>query len=146
MIAGTANADDLKKTIADINKAVIAIDDSILRDEYTTLHIEEHSEAEGAPPSFSMYYKGDRLIAVVVSVGHETWSKEFRYYYYINGKPQKYVEVINKRPDNPPRVAIIYSENGSVLWKNVEKEVINFSELQNLFLTLQKTRKSFSTY
>jgi hypothetical protein len=146
LFVGIARAEDQKKLIADVNKAVAAIDDSIFRGEYIVLHIEEHSESEGAPPAISMYYRGDRLIAAVVTVGHETWSKEFRYYYNANGNPKKYMEIIKNRPDNPPKVARIYAEDGTIVWKNIENEAIKFSEFQGLFTTLQKTRKGFSKY
>jgi hypothetical protein len=146
MIVGFPSAEDSKKLIAEVNKAVAAADDSILRDEYMVLRVEEHSEAEGSPPAFSMYYRGDRLIAVVVTVGHETWSKEFRYYYYANGNPKKYMEIVKNRPDNPPKEARIYAQDGSIVWKNTENEPIKFNELKTLFLTLQKTRKGFITY
>jgi hypothetical protein len=146
LFVGIARAEDQKKLIADVNKAVAAIDDSIFRGEYLVIHIEEHSESEGAPPAISMYYRGDRLIAVIVTVGHETWSKEFRYYFNTNGKPKKYMEIIKSRPDNPPKVARIYAEDGTIIWKNIENETIKFNELQDLFTTLQKTRKGFGTY
>lgn len=146
LFVGITRAEDQKKLIAEVNKAVAAIDDSILRNEYVVLQVEEHSENEGAPPAIFMYYRGYRLIAVVVTVGHETWSKEFRYYYNANENPKKYMEIIKNRPDNPPKVARIYAEDGTIIWKNIENEAINFSELHGLFTTLQKSRKSFATY
>lgn len=142
LIIRIAASEDSKKTIAEVNKAVAATDDSILRGEYAVLHVEERSEAEGSPPAFFMYYRGDRLIAVEVSVGHETWSKEFRYYYYANGNPKKYMEIIKNRPDNPPKEARIYAEDGTIVWKNIEKEAIKFSELKDL-RNIAKDAKGF---
>ena len=134
------------KNIVSINSNIAAIDDSIRRNEYPFLHIEQHSESEGSPPATTMYYRGQLLVAVVVSVGHETCTKEFRYYYHSNGNIKKYMEIIKDRPDNPQKKARIYAEDGTIIWENTDEEALKPAELKKLFTTIQNARMKFIGY
>ena len=66
--------------------------------------IEEFSEAEGNPAKITFYFKSDSVIvAVKVSVGHETWYNEFSYYFNEKKNLVKYLKKTEGRPDNPEK-------------------------------------------
>lgn len=135
-----------RNTVNDINGAVASLDDSISRDEFPFLVIDENVESEGTPPSLKMYHDGDRLVAVFVSVGHETWATEFRYYFHSNQEPMKFLKIVHGRPDNPPKQAVIYSSDGNVVWKNTDDIPYPFKKLKELFSNLQEARLRLSRY
>lgn len=131
--------------VAAVNKAVVAIDDSISRGEYKSIKIEEISDVEGNPATLQFYYKIDRLITVQIATGHESWTSEHRYYYYPDEVPMKYLHTIKNRTDNPPRRAIIYNDKGTIVWTNTETKADPIS-LTKLFKTIQELRLKFSKY
>lgn len=131
-----------------INRMVAAIDDSLKTEHYAEFTIAEQGLSEGVPPGFTFYYDRDhgRLAAAVISVGHETWSNEFRYYFYPDGKPMKYMKATIGRPDTPEKTAIIFDKQGNIVWKNVEEPQVGIETLVSLFKNLQETRKKFAEY
>jgi hypothetical protein len=131
--------------VVNVNKLVAAVDDTISRGEYKTLKMEEISDVEGSPATLQFFFKSDKLISVIVTTGHEAWTSEYRYYYYSNEMPMKYLHIIKDRPDNPPRRGVIFDGKGSIVWKNTETKVDPFY-LSKLFKTIQDIRLKFSVY
>ena len=125
---------------------VSAINDSIQNGEFPSLEVNENSTTEGSPATLTMYFKGDRIVCITASVGHETWVNEFSYYFYANAKPMKYLKTTKDRPDNPAKEAIIYNDNGTVLWKNTDATIVPAQEIYNLFAKMQKIRLALSGY
>jgi hypothetical protein len=144
IVCSGTGTDEVKR----INALVAAIDDSLKTEHYAEFTIAEQGLSEGIPPGFTFYYDRDhgRLAAAVVSVGHETWSNEFRYYFYPDGKPMKYTKATIGRPDNPEKTAIIFDKQGKIVWKNVEEPQVAIETLASLFKNLQETRKKFAEY
>jgi hypothetical protein len=142
---GTGTGTDIVKRI---NVLVAAMDDSLETEHYAVLKIAEQGIAEGVPPKITFYFDREHggLAAATVSVGHETWSNEFRYYFYPNGKPMKYMKATDGLPDNPPKEAIIFDLNGKTVWKNIEEPHVSVDDLQALFKNLEGIRKQFSEY
>ncbi|MDH5179024.1 MAG: hypothetical protein OEZ39_01555 [Gammaproteobacteria bacterium] len=129
-----------KVAIGEANKKVKAIDDA--RDDLYQLEIKQHVEvSEGVPPSVVFFYKPEReeLVLVEFSAGHEIFSVVYKYYFE-NKKIIKYSKEILNRPDNPPKRAIIYGSDGSVLWKNTINEPVisvkNILEIYSLNMRL----------
>lgn len=148
-VSGSAVSDkNEQQEIKRVNGLVAAIDGLVKKGEYPSLDIDEKTVSEGAPPSFKFYYdpSKDRLVAAVVSVGHETWLNEFRYYYYPDGKPMKYTKTTQERPDNPPKQAVIFDKHGSVLWKNTDAPRVPADDILRFFNKLQEMRKVFAEY
>ena len=131
-----------------INVQITAIDDSLKNDVYASLEIAERGVTEGNPPSFTIYYDRERgrLVAAIISVGHETWSNEFRYYFYPDGKPMKYIKTTLGRVDNPPKMTIVFDKNGKIVWKNTEEPYVAIEAIQSLFKNLHEIRKQFAEY
>jgi hypothetical protein len=149
-VSGSAVSDSKTEPedVKQVNALVAAIDGSLKKGEYPSLDIDEKTESEGKPPSFKLYYdpSKDRLAAAVVSVGHETWLNEFRYYYYPDGKPMKYTKTTKDRPDNPPKQAVIFDKRGKVLWKNTDAPRGAADEIFRFFNKLEEMRKVFVEY
>ncbi len=133
-------------SVESINKSIVSIDDSIANGNYMLFQCEDVEPSEGVPPNLKFYYKGDRLVAIVSQVGHESWSNEFRYYYYGNGVMMKYLKITKGQTDKTERSGIIYSNKGTILWKNTESQTVDGNELQKLFKTFQKYRTELSKY
>ena len=144
MSCSLAGTDEVKR----INSLVAAMDDSLKTEHYAELTIAEQGLSEGVPPRITFYFNREQggLAAAIVSVGHETWSNEFRYYFYPNGKPMKYAKVTDGRPDNPPKEAMIFDRNGKTVWKNTEEPQVAVDDLQELFKKLEWIRLKFSEY
>jgi hypothetical protein len=139
-----AGTDEVKR----INALVAAMDDSLKTEHYAELKIDEQGLSEGVPPKITFYFDREQggLAAAVVSVGHETWSNEFRYYFYPNGKPMKYTKATDGRPDNPPKEAILFDRNGKTLRKNTQEPQVAIEELLALFKKLEAIRMQFAKY
>jgi hypothetical protein len=144
VVCSGAGTDEVKQ----INALVAAIDDSLKTDYYAELKIAEQGIAEGVPPIITFYFDREEggLVAAVVSVGHEIWSNEFRYYFYPNGKPMKYTKEADGLPDNPPKKAILFDRNGKPVWKNTEESQVAVDDLLALFKKLEGIRLKFSEY
>jgi hypothetical protein len=139
-----AGTDEVKR----INALVAAMDDLLKTEHYAELKIAEQGVSEGAPPGITFYFDREQggLAAAVVSVGHETWSNEFRYFFYPNGKPMKYTKATDGRPDNPPKEAIIFDQNGKPRWKNTQEPQVAEDDLLALFKKLEVIRTKFAKY
>lgn len=121
-----------------INKGTLNASSLIIKNEQIQV-------SEGVLPTLTIYHMNDRPIAAYITAGHETWSKSFYYCFDKKGRIMKYLEVID-RPDNPPRRAIIYNPDGSVIWKNIDEAEVSPQKIVNLFKTLQSHMKAFSSY
>jgi hypothetical protein len=112
------------------------------------IHENENIPTEGVPPKLKLYYEPgqQRLVAAVISVGHETWSTVFRYYFYPNGKLMKTSKSIDGRDDNPPKTAMIFDKNGMVLSKNTDEAPVPAEELVRMFSKLHDMQLCFSAY
>jgi hypothetical protein len=140
-------------TIEQINARVDRINQRINDADKTLPSIETYYEyndaTEGAPPRFSFFFdEKDKLVACMVRVGHETWSKEFFYYFDRNEKIMKYLEVIppnNGLGPEPGRAAIIYGDGGKVLWDNLHAPPRQTPEtIKALYKALSKTGLEFA--
>ena len=132
--------------IQQVNAQVAEISDAIASGELAVVEMNEVVESEGSPPDLKFYYRQDRLLAVQVDVGHETWSNRFSFYFYENGQIMKFLKTTLDRPDNPPKLAVIYEPDGSVLWKNTDDTYIDPDELKALFDRYQATKGKFLDY
>lgn len=142
--AESAKSNDLKQ----INAQVADIDRDLERGIYPFITVDETVPSEGVPPKLAFHYeaKQKRLVAITISVGHETWSTEFRYYFYPNGKPMKYTKATKDRSDHAAKDGVIWSPSGAVLWKNCEGPRTPPARLVQLFSQLQDLRAEFSGY
>jgi|WetSurMetagenome_2_1015567.scaffolds.fasta_scaffold289463_2 hypothetical protein len=143
--SGTGTGTDEVKRI---NALVAAMDDSLKTEHYAVLTIAEQGISEGVPPIITFYFDREKggLAAAIVSVGHESWSNEFRYYFYPDGKPMKYTKAADGLPDNPPKKAILFDRNGKTVWKNTEEPQVAVEDLRALFKKLEGIRTQFSEY
>lgn len=139
------------KKIDLINKKVTKIEEEIKKFipneslEYLEVNIEPVS-LEASPPSLRFYYGNNNLIALYVTVGHETWVKRFHYFFDEHGNPLKYLEIIEGRKTEPERFAIIYETDGSILWKNTDDPIIQPKKIQLLFTELINSSYEFTRY
>jgi hypothetical protein len=142
---GKGEPSELKK----VNALVAAIDKAIAQGAYPELSVgDENWPHEGVPPRFKLYYDlgSERLVAAVISAGHESWSTEFRYYFYADGKLMKYTRTYDGRDDQPPKRAMIFAENGAVLWKNTDEPHVPAQDVLRLFASLCEVRTRFAAY
>lgn len=144
---GVADAALIKK----INADVATLDRKIKSGELEYLNVAYYSgPTEGVPPAFLFYYeyKQNKFIlrACVIPVGHETWSKHFHYYFDNEGKPIKYLEKVQGRPDKPEPLAILYGPKNRIIWKNTDTARMSPSEVTDIFNRLNKNLEVFSHY
>jgi hypothetical protein len=103
---------------------------------------------ERVPPEVHFYFEvsGGKSVlrASTVSVGNETWSREFDYFYSADSSPLKYLETISGLADPSAPKAIIYGKADQVLWKNLDRPRVDPHEMQRTFESLSATLKSFS--
>jgi hypothetical protein len=142
------NGSSRPATVTAINAVVAAIDKQIDAKELDSLVVEYQmtDATEGVPPSFKFFYdaKTNGLIACEIHVGHETWSKNFRYYFDPAGAPLKYREQVIGREDKPAPVAIIYGPQSKILWKNVVgPPPLKPAAIMDLYATLSKRLEAF---
>jgi hypothetical protein len=94
-----------------------------------------------------MYTRRDsKLIAVIITVGHETWGNTFTYYFDDKQRIMKYSKTCGGRPDCEPKTAIIYGADGKVLWKNTEAPYASPSRIVVLFEAITSLRGPLSRY
>ncbi len=136
-------ADDL---ITDINRKSANIEDLIQGQKLSVLSVRSDEESEGNPPEIRFYMKAGKLLAVRIATGHETWVSVITVYFYENGAPMKYLKLITGREKNPEREAIIYSQEGRVLWKNMEKPQVDIADILMVFHAIRTIRQSASQY
>lgn len=140
-----ANADN-KFDIEAINKKVDKIEK--MKGSLKALEIKLHAgESESSPPEVMYYYKPDNLELVIlrVSVGHEIFVTKHTYYFE-NNHAIKYLKETLNHPDSPPKQAILYKNDGSVLWKNVAEPVVSGKKVVELFMLNIATLKEFAKY
>jgi hypothetical protein len=135
--------------IQQINQSVAGIDKAIQSGDLPYISISEESGTEGLPPAYKMYYSrnGDgKLIAAVVSVGHESWGNTFSYYFDDQQRVMKYLKTCEGRSDCPPKTAIIYGTNGKIVWKNTEEPAVPPSQIVTIYTAITQLRMPLSQY
>lgn len=87
-------------TVEEINAKVDRVD-KLIEDKDKSLPSIETSydfkdATEGVPPQFSFFFDSgtSKLVVCKIHVGHETWAKDFFYYFDENEDIQKYLEVV----------------------------------------------------
>lgn len=141
-------ADEAEELAVSVNRQVELLDRAIAAGEYPVMILENHRGAtEGVPPVMRFYYEREteRLVAAVMTAGHESWSKSFSYYYDGDENILKYLVVID-RMDNPPRRAVLYDGEGGVLWKNTELPAADPREIRDFFREAMSYQDLFSRY
>ncbi len=124
-LGGAATAADP----GEVNHRVRQVDQSVARGEYSAILVRAEAVAEGSPPEYRFYHADGRVRLVTVSVGHETWNTVHSYYFRDDGSLMKYLRVIQGRPDDPPRLAVIYDETGRAVWHNTEAPPVAAEEV-----------------
>jgi hypothetical protein len=141
--------------VEEINAKVDKIDKLIKNGDKTLPSIETSYDfknaTEGVPPQFSFFFDSgtSKLVVCKIHVGHETWAKEFFYYFDENEDIQKYLEVVPASLFGPSasRSAIIYGKNGKVLWQNLETAPRQTpEEIKDLYEALSKAADKFAPY
>jgi hypothetical protein len=141
-------------TVEEINAKVDKIDKLIEGKDKTLPSIEtsyNYAHTEGVPPQFSFFFDSStsKLVVCKIHVGHETWAKDFFYYFDENEDIQKYLEVVpaSKFGPSASRSAIIYSKNGKVLWRNLETPPRQAPEkIKGLYQALSNAADEFAPY
>jgi len=136
-----AKADKIDKLITGKDKTLPSIETSY----------DFKDATEGVPPQFSFFFDSitSKLVVCKIHVGHETWAKDFFYYFDENEDIQKYLEVVSASKFGPStsRSAIIYGKNGKVLWKNLETPPRQAPEkIKGLYQALSKAADKFALY
>jgi len=129
----------INEKVAEINK---------MKDDLNALELKLHTgEFESVPPEVKYYYLPDNLELVMleVSVGHETFVTKHSYYFSHN-LAIKYIKEILHRADNPPKQAIIFDSDGTILWKNMDEPVMDSSKVIELFNLNMNALKAFAKY
>ncbi len=139
-------ADDTTADIKATNLKILNIEKTKNNLDIMTLKLLTE-QIESVPPKAVFYYNPENteLIMVKVSVGHETFLTTYTYYFQKN-RILKYLKEITGRPDNPPKEAVIYKANGSILWKNIDAPAISSKKLTGLFNNNMKLLDNFSKY
>jgi len=133
-------------SIHDVNEAVAEIEKNIQLGQYDILKIDSSPHSEGRAPSYQYYHKKGELFAVYISVGHETWVTTHQFYFRHDKSLMKYIKLIVGRPDNPKKRAVIYNDNESVLWSNIEQTNISKENIVNIFRAYQNNIDGLSLY
>jgi hypothetical protein len=139
--------------VEEINAKVDKIDKLIKNKDKTLPSIETSYDfkdaTEGVPPQFSFFFDSgtSKLVACKIHVGHETWGKDFVYYFDEKEDIQKYLEVVPRSEFGPAasRSAIIYGKDGKVLWKNLQSPPRQAPEaIRALYHDLSKAADKFA--
>jgi hypothetical protein len=142
-------------TVGEINGKVDKIDKRIKDKDKTLPSIETSYDfkdaTEGVPPQFSFFFDSgtSKLVACMIHVGHETWGKDFIYYFDENEDIQKYLEIVpaSKFGPSASRSAIIYDKDGKVLWQNLQTPPREAAEkIKALYQALSKAADKFAPY
>ncbi|MDD2734869.1 MAG: hypothetical protein PHF56_13085 [Desulfuromonadaceae bacterium] len=132
--------------IETVNKHVAILQAKISRGELPFIEINDVAVTEGKPPEFKLYYSGNSLIAALISVGHESWSVRFSYFFYEDGTPMKFTKVVQGRSDIAPRQGIIFDRNGKILWSDISVPPVDPAHIQDIFHRFSQLRGRFSEY
>ncbi len=141
-------ASEVKDQIVLTNKKVKAIERNLKNGKYSLISLKNIiQEIESVPPIINLYYSytTNKIVVAKIEVGHETWSKSFSYYFDQKEKIIKYLEIIS-RPDNPPKRAIIYGSDRSIIWKNTIEPTIDSKEIRDFFKKAMFFQTEFSKY
>ncbi len=118
------------------------------KNDLNALELKLHTgEFEAVPPEVKYYYDSEtlKLVMLEVNVGHETFATKHSYYFSEN-QALKYIKEILHRADNPPKQAIIYASDGSVLWKNIDEPAMDSKKAVELFNLNINALKAFAKY
>lgn len=151
LVAAVARAAEPGPAVEAVNKKVDAIEKRLSKGgdlPHIDTSYEYEDATEGVSPGFKFFFdsKSERLVACKIHVGHETWSKDFTYYFDEDGGLLKYLEVVSGREDNPPRAAIIYGKGGKSLWHNLDAPRLTPEKIKAIYKSLQEGAKPFEPY
>lgn len=132
--------------VANANDVVSNIDQRVKEGEYQSILIKSESVSEGVLPTYQYYHDDGILKLVSITVGHETWNATYFYYFWDNGNLIKYLRIIEGRPDDPGREAMIYDKDGNILWKNTERLPVNKEILVQIFDSYFAISNNFKLY
>jgi hypothetical protein len=141
-LAFAENTDAIQRVnrhVAELEKAKAALN---------TLELKvEVGEFESVPPRILFYYNPENteLQLAEIDVGHEIFSTSFRYY-FDDGRIIKYLKYHEGHPDKPAKQAIIYSRDGSVLWRNIDQPTVSIEQVVTLFEKNMATLIDFAKY
>jgi hypothetical protein len=97
-------------------------------------------EGEGATSKIIFYYeefKHEIILRIVyLKIGHEGWVHEFKYYFDVNSRIIKFLNVILNRPDNPSKKEVIYDGNSKLIFKSEDNIPYSPKKILNLFKSL----------
>jgi len=93
--------------------------------------------------NFYSTYKAEEksfsLICVKFLIPKEIYSNKYYYYFNKDEKLIKFIKETLHRPDNPPKQAIIFDENGQYLWSNYKDDFpIKTEVLKSIFKEFSK--------
>ena len=131
-----------------VNQKVAEIDQAIQDEALPSIAIQEEVESEGVPPSYKLYTRGagGKLVAAIVTVGHETWGNTFAYYFDDQQRIMKYSKSCQGRPDCEAKTAIVYGPAGKVLWKNTNAPHAPPARIVALFELITGLREQLGRY
>ncbi|VAW74094.1 hypothetical protein MNBD_GAMMA12-2750 [hydrothermal vent metagenome] len=133
--------------IKQVNLTVSIIAKNIKKEKFAILKMEHSADSEVGPPVITFYYEKTRaetLRAVIIIASHETWSNKFAYYFGKKGQILKYSKTTS-RPDNPPKLAIIY-HNGKKMWSNTSEPRVEIVKIKTMFGIAMKSATEFQQY
>jgi len=91
---------------------------------------------------YSLYQaekKSFSLVCVKFLIPKEVYSNEYSYYFNKDEKLIKFIKETLHRPDTPPKQAIIFNENGQILWSNYKDDFpIKTEDLKSIFKEFSK--------
>lgn len=133
--------------VAEVNRQVSRIEESIAGDRLAALSVVSEETAEGVPPEIRFHAGADgRLVAASITAGHESWQSKISWYFFENGKAMKYLRIITGRSDQPEREAVVYGREGQVIWKNVDEPLVDAEDLRRAYRAIAAVRKAASRY
>lgn len=129
-----------------VNQVVAALEKS--KDALYKLEILlDVGEQEASPPDIKYYFNPETMKPVIlqVDVGHEVFSTR-HCYYFENNKVIKYLKEQINHPDSPPKEAIIYDKDGTILWKNLDEPAASEQQVKELFTNAMRAIEAFASY
>lgn len=137
--------------VADANSQVARIDAALRGKGVLNLAVKEEINAgdnpnEGVPPQIQFSTLSGKLVAARFHVGHEIWGSTVTVYFYDDGKPLKYLRVIEGQQSKSERQSIIYAPDGTVIWKNVDVPLVDPSGIQSVYKAIESLRQASADY
>jgi hypothetical protein len=148
-----ASIEAANRKVDELERRITAKDKSL-----PTLQVEYdfHDATEGVPPDFKFYFESGKagdaekpvLRACRTHVGHEVYSKDYTYYFDEKGNPLKFLAMnsgVSGEGGFPAsRDGIIYDGANHVIWSSGKSTPpLSFNEIKVLFISLDKSLKSF---